>query len=69
MKVLGFEYDEEFAFMRVLYAAPSSDHSLVLSGEYTGELQSVENGIYRDSYVDMETGETRCEVEDRVKCL
>ncbi len=55
--------------MRVLYAAPSSDHSLVLSGEYTGELQSVENGIYRDSYVDMETGETRCEVEDRVKCL
>ena len=55
----GFEYDDEWHLMTVLYDAPSADHRLRLSGTYTGEMETIEDGIYRDSYIDMDTGERR----------
>ncbi len=57
-QVLGFEYDTEQLFVRVLYDAPSSDHQITLSGNYSGELAS-SFGIFMDSHIDFQTGETR----------
>ncbi len=57
--VLGLEYDAPNRFVLVSYAAPASDHSVRLSGRFSGEMETVEDGLYRDSYVDTSTGEAR----------
>ncbi len=57
--VLGLEYDAPNRFVLVSYAAPASDHSVRLSGRFSGEMETIEDGLYRDSYVDTSTGEAR----------
>ncbi len=45
--------------MIVSYDAPNEDHSVLLSGSYTGNFNNGEDGMYLDAYVDNATGETR----------
>ncbi len=54
----GTDDDPSVDFFYIDYDAPEEDHTIVLSGRYSGVLGTF-FGLYVDAYTDLQSGETR----------
>ncbi len=62
LQITSIDYDNTWDFVIVSYDNPSSDHSVTLSGSYSGDLASqvaYTVGLFLDSYQDFASGEVR----------